>query len=181
MLNSKPNNSRFHQGNFIPVNKDKVVKLNAQVGIYYRSSWEKKIMTWLDHQPYIVAWGDECLKIPYQMTHFKDGDMEVKEHCYYPDFYYELKRSDGSIRKVVAEVKPSKEFEMVQSISPVDNGVATFDIPQNASLKKLKSIEYDLKMAQKNSDKWKTMIRYCEIKGYDFIVITEDTLKKFNL
>ena len=38
MINSKPNNSRYHGGNFIPTNKDKVLKLNTQGGVYYRSS-----------------------------------------------------------------------------------------------------------------------------------------------
>jgi hypothetical protein len=42
MLNSKPNNSNYNQGNYIPQYKDKVLKLNNQGGIYYRSSWEKK-------------------------------------------------------------------------------------------------------------------------------------------
>jgi len=48
-------------------------------------------------------------------------------------------------------------------------------------LKKLKSFEYDLKQAQKNRDKWQTMIKWCNKRGYEFIVITENHLKKFNL
>ena len=56
MLNSKPNNSNYNQGNYIPVNKDKVIKLNNQGGIFYRSSWEKKICHWLDHKSEIVRW-----------------------------------------------------------------------------------------------------------------------------
>jgi hypothetical protein len=54
-------------------------------------------------------------------------------------------------------------------------------IPENATLKKLKNFEYDLKMAQKNSEKWKTMIKFCDKKGWEFIVITEDILKKLGL
>jgi hypothetical protein len=49
------------------------------------------------------------------------------------------------------------------------------------SIKKLKNFEYDLKMAQKNREKWNTMIKYCDKKGWDFIIITEHHLKKFNL
>ena len=54
-------------------------------------------------------------------------------------------------------------------------------IPENATLKKLKNFEYDLKMAQKNSEKWKTMIKFCDKKGWEFIIITEDHLKKMGL
>lgn len=43
MLNSKPNNNdKYYQGNYLPINKEKILKLNNQGGIFYRSSWEKK-------------------------------------------------------------------------------------------------------------------------------------------
>jgi hypothetical protein len=177
MLNSAPKNKNYHQGNFIPKNKDKVLKLNSQGGIYYRSSWELKIMNWLDLSEKVVKWGAECITIPYQMTHFDNGDVRVKSHNYYPDFYYEVKGNDGINKKVIAEVKPKKEFDMVVSLQE-----KRLEVPKSsATVKKLKNFEYDLKMAQKNRDKWNTMIKYCDKKGWDFIVITEDHLKRFNL
>ena len=177
MLNSQPKNKNYHQGNFIPKDKEKVLKLNSQGGIYYRSSWELKIMTWLDGSIRVTKWGAECMAIPYQMTHFNDGDMKVKNHSYYPDFYYEMKLSDGSIKKVVAEVKPQKEYQMALMLQE-----KKIQVPDNkVSLKKLKSFEYDLKMAQKNLSKWETMIEFCNKKGWEFIVITEIHLKRFNL
>jgi hypothetical protein len=177
MLNSQPKNKNYHQGNFIPKDKEKVLKLNSQGGIYYRSSWELKIMTWLDGSKSVTKWGAECMAIPYQMTHFNEGDMKVKNHSYYPDFYYEMKLSDGSIKKVVAEVKPQKEYQMALMLQEKN-----IQVPDNkVSLKKLKSFEYDLKMAQKNLSKWETMIEFCNKKGWEFIVITEIHLKRFNL
>jgi hypothetical protein len=176
MLNSAPKNKNYHQGNFIPKNKDKVLKLNSNGGIYYRSSWELKIMTWLDSSEKVSMWGAECITIPYQMTHFDNGDIKVKTHNYYPDFYYEMKLNDIVVKKVIAEVKPKKEFEMVVALQ--ENKL---EIPKSTTVKKLKNFEYDLKMAQKNRDKWNTMIKFCEKKGWEFIVITEDHLKRFNL
>jgi hypothetical protein len=175
MLNSKPNNSKDHGGNYVPKNKDKVLKLNTQGGVYYRSSWEKKIMYWLDNKKEIIKWGAECLRIPYQMTHFDNGDMRVKEHSYYPDFYYEMRNSDGVLKQVVVEVKPMKEYKMVQLLKE-----GKLEVPEKG-IKKLKSFEYDLKMAYKNKNKWETMIRWCDKKGYDFIIITEEHLKKFSI
>jgi hypothetical protein len=175
MLNSKPNNSKYHGGNYVPKNKDKVLKLNTQGGVYYRSSWEKKIMYWLDNKKEIIKWGAECLRIPYQMTHFDNGDMRVKEHSYYPDFYYEMRNSDGVLKQVVVEVKPMKEYKMVQLLKE-----GKLEVPEKG-IKKLKSFEYDLKMAYKNKNKWETMIRWCDKKGYDFIIITEEHLKKFSI
>jgi hypothetical protein len=80
-------------------------------------------------------------------------------------------------KKVVAEVKPMKEYKMVLNLQE-----KKLQVPDSkSSMKKMKNFEYDLKMAQKNSEKWKTMISYCEKKGWDFIIITEEHLKKFNL
>lgn len=43
MINSAPRqNKKYNQGLFVPKNKDKVIKLNSQGGLYYRSSLEKK-------------------------------------------------------------------------------------------------------------------------------------------
>jgi hypothetical protein len=175
MLNSKPNNSKYNQGNYIPLDKDKVLKLNTQGGVYFRSSWEKKIMTWLDNNKSITKWGAECIRIPYQMTHFDNGDARIKEHCYYPDFYYEMKMSDGSKKYVVVEVKPMKEVKMVQDLNE-----GKLNVPQNG-IKKLKNFEYDLKMAYKNQKKWETMINWCSKKGFEFIIITENHLNKFSV
>jgi hypothetical protein len=176
MLNSRPNNSKYHSGNFIPKNKDKVIKLNSEGGLYYRSSWEKIIMHWMDANDKVKKWGAECLKIPYQMTHFDNGDARVKTHVYHTDFYYEMRLDDGTLKQVVVEVKPQKEYNMVLALN---NG--KLKVPEGRGTKKLKNFEYDLKMAYKNKNKWETMIKWCEKKGYEFIIITEQNLKNFNV
>jgi len=175
MLNSKPNNSKYHGGNYVPQNKDKVLKLNAYGGVFYRSSWEKKIMVWLDMKAEIFQWGAECIEIPYQMTHFDNGNIEIKTHRYYPDFFYRMRNSQGVLREVVMEVKPMKEYKMVQDLNE-----GRLAVPEKG-IKKLKGFEYDLKMAYKNKQKWETMIKWCDKKGYDFIIITEEHLKRFNV
>ena len=110
------------------------------------------------------------------MTHVVNGELKIKEHSYYPDFYYELKMPDGGIQTVIAEVKPKAEYNDAVLFTE-----GKFQTPEKTSLKKLQSLEYKFKMAQKNAEKWQTMIKWCEKKGYKFIVITEDTLKRFNL
>ena len=175
MINSRPNNSKYHGGNYVPKNKEKVIKLNSYGGVFYRSSWEKKIMVWLDMKEEIFQWGAECIAIPYQMTHFENGNIEIKKHRYYPDFFYKMRNSQGVLREVVMEVKPMKEYKMVQDLNE-----GKLSVPEKG-IKKLKSFEYDLKMAYKNKQKWETMIKWCDKKGYDFIIITEEHLKRFNV
>lgn len=171
MLNSKPNNKKYKQGNYIPKNKDKVYKLNSDGGLYYRSGLEKKFMVWLDNNENIVIWGSECLEIPYQLSHFENGDIKIKNHRYYPDFFYKIKNPDGSIKDVIVEVKPQKDYEMVLLLNE-----GRLDVPD--TLKKLKNFEYSLKEAYRNKTKWETMIKWCDKKGYQFIVITDKHLGK---
>jgi len=172
MLNNRPIASNtYSQGLYIPVNKDKVVKLNSQGGLFYRSSWEKKIMIWLDSNPSIMKWMAEGIEIPYFSKEVVNGELENIKRRYYPDFYYKIKKSDGSIEEVIAEVKPKKEVDNVVMFKE-----GKFIIPPKISTKKMKNLEYDFKMAQKNSSKWDSMIEWCKSKGMKFIIITEEHL-----
>jgi hypothetical protein len=176
MLNNKPNNpSKYNQGNYIPKNKDKIIKLNDNGGLYYRSGLEKKIMFWLDLKEDIVRWGAECIRVPYQVSVVENGLLTLKTHSYYADFYYEMKVGE-SIRKVVVEVKPMKEYEDAILFKE-----GKFNVPTDITHKKLKNLEWRFKTAQKNYEKWESMIKWCNTKGFEFIIITEQHLKKFNI
>lgn len=167
MLNSAPRSGGLYkQGLFVPKNKEKLIKANSQGGVYYRSGLEHKMMIYLDNNENIRSWSSEYIKIPYEKTEYVNETQmwETTKHTYYPDFYYELVRSDGSVTKVVAEVKPSTETREPK-------------IPQNPTAKQLKNLEYALKMWNKNLSKWKYMIEWCERKGFEFIIITEERLK----
>ncbi len=172
MINSAPNNSSYHQGNFIPTNKDKVIKLNSLGGVYYRSSLEKKFMTYLDINENIIRWSAEIFEIPYTSKEVINGDVVYKNRRYYPDFYYEM-RSGESIKRVIAEVKPKSEYNDVILFRE-----GKFNIPKDATMKKMKNLEYKIKMSQKNSAKWETMVEFCNKKGYEFIIITDEILNK---
>jgi hypothetical protein len=173
MLNSKPNNKNYNQGNYVPENKEKVLKLNSEGGLYYRSGLELKMMVWLDNKKEVIRWGAECIKVPYQLTHYEsNGDINLKSHVYYPDFYYELLLSDGTISKVISEVKPMKEY-----IDVIKLQEKKLTFPENGTSKGLKNFEYTLKMAQKNNEKWQSMIKWADMKGWKFIIITEDHFK----
>lgn len=167
MLNSAPRSGGLYkQGLFVPKNKEKLIKANSQGGVYYRSGLEHKMMIYLDNNENIRSWSSEYIKIPYEKTEYVNETQmwETTKHTYYPDFYYELVRSDGTVTKVVAEVKPSSETREPK-------------IPQNPTAKQLKNFEYALKMWNKNLSKWKYMIEWCERKGFEFIIITEERLK----
>lgn len=168
MINSAPRSgTKYKQGLFIPKNKNKLIKANDKGGVYYRSGLEEKMMIYLDTNDSIKSWGSEFMKIPYSKTDWdnKNSEMKTTFHTYYPDFYYEIYRSDGSISKVIAEVKPKS-----QTVQPI--------LRDNPTAKQLKNLEYDLKEWNRNLSKWGEMIKYCENKGMEFIILTEEQLQR---
>lgn len=172
MINNAPNNptnksgkKKYKQGNFIPDNKDKVIKLNSQGGIYYRSGYELKIYRYLDLNPNVVRWGAEFIEIPYTKRSVKKtkwGEYQWTEssHRYYPDVYYELKKSDGSISKVLAEIKPYSETKQ-----PV--------LSKSATKKQLENFEYSMNLWNANMYKWKQAIEYSSNREMKFVIISE--------
>ena len=176
MINNAPNNprkgngkSKYKQGNFIPENKDKVLKLNSQGGIYYRSGYELKIYKYLDVCERVKHWGAEFIEIPYSKRSVKKTDWgeyiyETTNHRYYPDVYYELESADGTIKKIIGEIKPYSE-----TLMPT--------IPKRATKKQLENFEYAMKMWNSNMYKWERAIEYANNREMEFVIITEKYLK----
>lgn len=174
MWNNKPNapknkkgEQKYRQGNYIPKNVDKVIRLNSEGGIYYRSSWERTVCQYLDNMtmnegyPKVKKWGCEVIKIPY--TLFTPGKGN-SEHSYYPDFYYELEKAPGEVQKILLEVKPKNEM-----VAPKP--------PKNATRKQLENFEYLMKMWHRNQYKWDAAIRYCEGRDIKFSIFHDDHIK----
>lgn len=96
--------SRYNQGYINPTSCKKLFPTMVKQEIIYRSSYEKKFITWLESNKSVKYWGSECLKIPYL---YVDGKM----HNYYPDYFIEM--VDGSC--IVVEIKPHN-----QTIKPIN-------------------------------------------------------------
>lgn len=169
MINNKPNGAgNYAHGLYIPKNKEKVIKLNDKGGIYYRSSWEYKTLIWLDNLEHIVRWGCECIGIPYQLKKpDKSGILSISNHTYYPDFYYTIKNSDGSLRNILLEVKPLK-----QTKEPI------LKEGKRLTKKQLKNFEYDINEYNRNLSKWEAAINWCKNNNADFKLLTEELVNK---
>lgn len=79
---------------YTPINPNKYIGDSSK--IYYRSSWEKKFMQFLEQSPKIRRWASEEIIIAY----FLESDR--KWHRYYPDFYVEFQTGN----KFIIEIKP---------------------------------------------------------------------------
>ena len=136
------------KGRYTPKNPKKYVG-DASV-IFYRSSWERRVMTWFDDDINVLEWSSEELVIPYI------SPVDNRVHRYFPDFLAKMKTKDGIIKKIVVEVKPEKQTKPPEKKKKVTRRfiteIATWGV---------------------NEAKWKAATEYCLDRGWEFKIISE--------
>lgn len=150
-------NDKFDQGNFSPKNPEKCVNSKKGKPIIYRSNWEKRFMVFCDMNTNVVSWGSELFEIPYIY------EIDNKLHRYYPDFYLEMKNSDGKIAKYLIEIKPKKQMSKPNP-------------PKRKTEKSTKNYNYAICEYVKNNNKWKYARMFCETRDIKFKILNEDIL-----
>ena len=136
-----------YKGRFSPKNPSKYKGNPAN--IIYRSSWELKLMRYLDTHPDVIQWASEEYRIPYR------SPVDGRVHTYFPDFW--MKSRDG--RVTVIEVKPAYQVQEPKKQSRVTK-------------KYLREVfEYG-----KNKAKWKAAEEFCADRGWNFQIMTENEL-----
>lgn len=140
-----------YKGYFKPRNPSKY--RGNPSNIIYRSSWELKLMMWLDHHDDVLEWGSEEFFIPYR------NPIDGRVHRYFPDFYVKRKGSDGKIETMVIEVKPESQTRE----------------PKKQERKTRKYINEVVAWGI-NTSKWKAAEEYCLDRGWKFKILTEREL-----
>ena len=140
-----------YKGFFTPRNPHKYV--GDPNNIIYRSSWECRVMDWLDRNPDIISWASEELIVPYK------SPVDGKYHRYFPDFLVKVKTKEGQTKTMLLEIKPKHQTQ-----PPVQ--------PSRKTKKFIESvITYGI-----NEAKWKAANEYCLDRGWEFKVLTEEHL-----
>ena len=139
-----------YKGRYFPTNPKKYRGNPNQ--IIYRSLWERKVMVYCDKNDAIIEWGSEEVIVPYL------SPMDGKLHRYFPDFYMKVRQADGSTKKFIIEVKPKSQCKQ-----PVKN-------PKRRTTKWFNEV----KTFAINQAKWKSAREFCEDKGMEFKIFTED-------
>lgn len=143
--------SNYKQGFFRPKNPQKY--RGDPTNIVYRSGWEKKLMGWLDDNINVISWSSEEIVIPYI------SPIDGRPHRYFVDFFVEAKGRDGSVKKMLLEVKPRAQTEEPKKQSRRTkryiNEVVTYGV---------------------NQAKWNAAKDFCENQGWEFKLITESEL-----
>lgn len=136
--------SKYTQGFFVPKNPGKLV---GNPRPFSRSSWELRIMTFLDSHPNVIQWGSECVKIPYV------NPLTGKSTLYVPDFLIKYRDKNGLERTEMVEVKPKKETMMEAAKSRRDKAFVIV-----------------------NTAKWLAAQQWCAKHGVIFRVLNEDSI-----
>lgn len=142
---------KYHQGKYKIKNRDKY--LGDPDNIVYRSSWELKVLQWLDVHPDVISFSSEEIVIPYISP--ADG----RYHRYFPDFFVKIRSKDGTVKSMILEVKPH-----AQAIEPVKKTKITKRYINEV-------VTYGV-----NQAKWKAAEEYCKDRKWEFKVLTEHDL-----
>lgn len=139
--------SIFYRGKFTPKHPQKYAG-NVE-NIIYRSSWEQKVMRFLDNSENVITWSSEELVIPYY------DPTSNKMRRYFPDFVVKVRRSDGTSATFILEVKPKSQTSL------------------RAPKRQTKKFLEEAKTYAINQAKWKAADEFCQDHGWQFKVITE--------
>jgi hypothetical protein len=140
--------AKSYQGYFKPKNPQKYK--GDPTNIVYRSSWELKLMTYLDSHKDILTWSSEEIFIPYR------SPIDNKIHRYFPDFIVTKINKEGKKETALIEVKPAAQTKPPKKQDKVTRKyiteVTTWGI---------------------NEAKWKAANEYCKDRGWSFHIFTE--------
>jgi hypothetical protein len=139
-----------YKGRFTPQNPSKY-KGNPN-NIIYRSSWELRMMKYLDQNPAVIWWASEELFVPYV------SPVDNRVHRYFPDFIARTKKRDGLEQTIMIEVKPFKQTQQPQQ------------------KRKTKAFLNEMVTYTVNQAKWNAAELFCKEHGWHFQIITEKDL-----
>ena len=120
--------------------------------IVYRSSWEVRVMKYLDENDGVVWWASEEMNVKYI------SPVDGRVHRYFPDFVVKVRRKDNSSTIFMLEVKPEAQTKLRQPkrvTKQYINEAATYAV---------------------NQAKWKYAEEFCKDHGWVFKVVTEKDL-----
>ena len=120
--------------------------------IVYRSSWELRVMKYLDENNSVIWWASEELPIPYR------SPIDHQMHRYFPDFVARIRQVDGKEITMVLEVKPEKQTKL-----PVQK-------------RQTKKFLQEVATYAVNQEKWRAADLFCKEHGWQFKILTEKDL-----
>jgi len=111
-------------------------------------------MKYCDTNDNVVSWSSEEIRVPYR------SPLDGKIHQYFVDFWLKTKKTDKTHEEFLIEIKPYR-----QTKPPV---------VEEEKLTKAKINQ--IKTYAVNLEKWRSAKRFCENRGWKFLILTEKDL-----
>ena len=146
--------TQFYQGDYKPENPKKYVGNKLP---HFRSSWEKRVFFYMDKCENVIAWGSEPFAIEYV------SPIDGKKHRYFPDIFCRVKRTDGTTKDFLLEIKPKYQSEPAK-------------VPKKKTAKAVIKFVESQQIYTVNQAKWDAAMKYCKSRNIEFKVITENEL-----
>jgi hypothetical protein len=147
-----------YKGRFKPKNPNKY--RGDPTNVVYRSLWELKFFKFVDEHPDIIWWSSEEMSIPYL------SPIDGKYHRYFPDVVINKKIDENTQEVIMIEIKPQKQT-MPPDLSKKNN------TPTGRISRRYLN---EVKTWGINDAKWAAARKYCEQKGWKFVIMTEKSL-----
>lgn len=128
--------------------------------VIYRSSWEIKVFKYCDEHPDVLEWNSEEIIIPYY------SPVDGKMHRYFPDVWMKKKTPDGKVETILIEIKP--EAQTKEPDIRKKNNTPTGRVSRRYL--------NEVKRYGVNSAKWEAAKKYCDQRGWNFVILTEKSL-----
>lgn len=134
----------YSQGYYTVLNPQKYIGTGTPK---YRSGWELTVMRFFDNNPNVVAWGSECVRIPYR------NPFTGRDTFYVPDFLVTYQTKEGARRAELIEIKPRAQVTLEVARSTQEKAAVVL-----------------------NMAKWEAARRWCASKGASFRILTEEDI-----
>ena len=143
-----------YKGRFTPKNPSKYK--GDPTKVIYRSSWEARVMKYLDENPNVLQWQSEEVIVPYV------SPIDGKYHRYFPDFVIKIRDKYDNIAVKMIEIKPSSQSKPPQ-------------VKQKGQRTTRKYLQEVMTWGV-NQAKWTAATEYCADRKWQFVVLTEKDL-----
>jgi hypothetical protein len=137
----------------------------------YKSSWEEKMMVFMDMNPHVVKWGYECIPVPYI------NPTTGKKATYLPDIIaYIDSGNNGKPTGYMIEIKPySKCIQPKPPKKPKSGSKKTYyNYQQSYARFRMASMEY-----AENQLKWGAARVHCQRYNMHWILANEKNIPGF--
>lgn len=138
---------KYHQGKYKIKNPH---KYKGDINnIIYRSSWEAKLLHYLDTKSSVISFSSEEIIIPYI------SPLDGRVHRYFPDAWAIMKTNKG-LKTYLIEVKPLSQTSL-----------------PNPNRKKTAKLLNEITTYMVNEAKWDAAKEYCKQRDWQFLILTE--------